>query len=284
MNTTISTTQKLLIGSSLVASLLAMPALAEDKEFHDADPRNSSFRGGIAAYDDGEIKLASGGGWTNLTSENSQTNMVLEYYTETENLRYRLAHFDASFGGAYVDLSHVEDFADIYTVGYMLPLKSADGTMFFPSVNYTYMDWDLEGMGNTVDNSCSGINNGYPDMLQQICSSGYTGKQLADTYFSEGDSHEASVNLYILKPWNDTHYTVIQMVSGKSYSGTEVNNVNLMWLQGIRTKVNDNIFNIYLELKYDYMEIQGTGYNPIMNTGGLKSEDFRASIGFDFRF
>ncbi|WP_418642915.1 hypothetical protein ACNUDM_18790 [Vibrio chaetopteri] len=62
-----------------------------------------------------------------------------------------------------------------------------------------------------------------------------------------------------------------------------MNVANLMWLQGIKTKLGDNILNIYFEVKYDVIEIEPTGYTAI-NNSTFKSEETTGTIGFDFRF
>jgi len=51
-----------------------------------------------------------------------------------------------------------------------------------------------------------------------------------------------------------------------------------MWLQGIKTKVQDKDFNIMFEFKYDVISIQ--------NERGIDetSEEVTASIGIDYRF
>ena len=53
---------------------------------------------------------------------------------------------------------------------------------------------------------------------------------------------------------------------------------NLMWLQGIKTKVQDKDFNIMFEFKYDVISVQ--------NEQGIDetSEEVTASIGIDYRF
>lgn len=112
----------------------------KNQEYHDADPRNSNFRAAVFASDAGELKLLAGGGASGLTSDISQTIGFAEYYTQSNNARVRAAHFDR-FGGAYMDLYRLDDAAGMYTAGYMLPLESDDGTLFFPSLNYTYIDF-----------------------------------------------------------------------------------------------------------------------------------------------
>lgn len=92
-----------------------------------------------------------------------------------------------------------------------------------------------------------------------------------------------TLNLYVLKPWNDTHYTVLNANMGSSFECIEMNVTNLMWLQGIKTKLGENVLNIYFEVKYDVIEIEGANYNSIADNT-MKTEDTKATFGFDFRF
>ncbi|MEZ9864026.1 hypothetical protein BCU83_18450 [Vibrio breoganii] len=278
---------KNLLTYTVLSSLLitGLATASEKKEFHDADPRNSSWRGGIGASDSGEIKLATGGGFTNVFGDGTQTNMLLEYYTDSQNFRFRDIHFDERFGGVYLDIMHTEDFSDSYSVGYMLPLKSEDGTLWFPSVNYAYVDWNTSGIGNGLSDAC---NNYVDSEAKELCSSlkdsGITGKKAVETFLGDDMAQLGTVSLYAVKPWNETHYSVLQVNSGKSFDGVEMSVFNAMWLQGVRTKLGDNVLNIYVELKYDVLEIEGTNYNPVSETGDAKSEEAMATIGFDFRF
>ena len=62
------------------------------EEINDAGPRNTAWRGGIATDDSGEIKLVAGGGFKNLYGNGeyqTQTIMLGEYYTQSENVRFR---------------------------------------------------------------------------------------------------------------------------------------------------------------------------------------------------
>ncbi|WEM45369.1 hypothetical protein PTW35_20010 (plasmid) [Photobacterium sp. DA100] len=272
---------KIILGCALFF-LSTTNVCAQDESFHDADPRNSDWRGGIAASHDGEIKLVAGGGFTNLTGRNTQTNMLLEYYTDSNNARFRSIHFDERFGGLYIDLIHTEEVSNTYTAGYMLPLKTESGLMFFPSVNYSYVDWDSKSLGNNLESACYS----YADLEQGRCNSlkSFGGQNAVNAYLKDDTAHLASVSIYAVKPWNETHYTVLQANSGSSFEGTDMNVLNLFLLQGIRTHLGENILNIYLELKYDVVEVQGSQYNPVTQQGDVKSEETTASVGFDFRF
>jgi hypothetical protein len=278
--------KKSIIYTAVVSLLLSSSVIAqEEKHFHDADPRNSSWRGGIGASDSGEIKLATGGGFTDVFGEDTQTNMLLEYYTDSENFRFRDIHFDKRFGGIYLDLMHTKDMSNSYTAGYMLPLTSDDGTLWFPSVNYSYVDWDTKGIGQGLESACANYVAGEAkELCESMKGSGISGKNATEAFLGDDEAHMGTVSLYAVKPWNDTHYSVLQVNSGSAFEGVDMNVFNAMWLQGVRTKLGDNVLNIYLELKYDVLEVEGSNYNPIQGTGDVKSEEAMASIGFDFRF
>jgi len=257
-----------------------------EEEFHDADPRNTSWRGGIGASDEGEIKLAVGGGGSNLfdTDYQTQTNVLIEYYTDSENARLRSAHFDERFGGVYIDYNHISDAIDFYSAGYMLPLDAGDNLMLFPSVNYTYVDFDTDGLAKVANEACNFANSSIVNACGTLEGLGGASAALIEQVIGNDDSaHMGSVNFYALKPWNANHYTVINANLGSSFDGVEMNVANLMWLQGIKTKLGDNILNIYFEVKYDVIEIEPTGYTAI-NNSTFKSEETTGTIGFDFRF
>ncbi|GEA61135.1 hypothetical protein [Vibrio comitans] len=258
-----------IVAASLLLSI--NPTFASDdnsaSEYHDADPRNSSLRAAVLADDKGEIKLLAGGGASGLTSDISQTVGFAEYYTHSNNARLRGAHFDR-FGGAYVDIYHLDDVANMYTGGYMLPLSSGDGTLFFPSLNYTYVDFQTGDLAEVLNSHLTPVG-GYPSLTPNHI-----------VTLLDGDtSHLGSVNLYALHPWNDTHFSVFNINLGSSYSGVDMQMANLMWVQGIKTKVADKDFNILFELKYDVISVQNESYS-IDET----SEEVTASIGVDYRF
>lgn len=247
------------------AMLLAGNVMAAEEDFHDADPRNSNGRAAVMASDSGEIKLLAGGGFNGLTSEVSQTIGFAEYYTDSNNVRLRGAHFD-TFGGVYIDLYNFEDAATMYTAGYMLPLSTEDGTLFFPSLNYTYLNFETDELAQLATEST--MNSPIPIKVTE---------PMMKSFLDGDDAHIGSVNMYALKPWNDVHFTVAQINLGSSYDGVEMNMANIMLVQGIKTKVADKHFNIMFELKYDKFEIQTT-------SGMIRSEDVVASIGVDYRF
>ncbi|WP_394125952.1 hypothetical protein [Vibrio hepatarius] len=275
-----------IISLSVIAALaLSNSAIAAEKEVHDADPRNTAWRGGIASDHNGEVKLVAGGGFNNLYGGDgieTQTIVVGEYFTQSENFRLRLANFDSRFGGVYLD-NYFTDTTNMYTAGYMLPLTATNGkTMFFPSVNYSYVDFDTDQIaqniqGTLVPNSMSGYTTG----TGQTALMAINGNSVKDA-LGDDNAHLASVNLYGLQPWNETFYTVFQAFGGSSYGGVEMQMVDLVLLQGTRTKVGDAIFNIYLEAKYTNIKVTD------INTGGakdhLRGEETKMSIGFDWRF
>lgn len=243
-----------------------------ESEYHDADPRNSSLRAAVFSDDQGELKLLAGGGASGLTSDISQTVGFAEYYTQSDNSRLRAAHFDR-FGGVYLDVYNLTDVANMYTTGFMLPLGNEDGTLFFPSLNYTYVDFKTDDIAQVI-NSQLQLNGGYPTNLPH----GVTGSNVTQ-YLGDKEAHLGSVNMYALHPWNDTHFSVFNINLGSSYSGAEMQVANLMWLQGIKTKVADKDFNIMFELKYDVISMQNDS-----TLFDETAEEVTASIGIDYRF
>ncbi|WP_394203895.1 hypothetical protein [Shewanella waksmanii] len=276
----------------LVAALslsTSAAVFAADTEVHDADPRNTSWRGGIATDQNGEIKLVAGGGFDNLYGNGeyqTQTIMIGEYFTQSEDFRFRLANFDERFGGVYLDVN-ITDAVDLYTAGYMLPLTATnDTTMFFPSVNYTYIDFDTNKMAGDINAGMApaqlngySLGSGSSFALESMNISGGDIKAM----LGGDDAHMASVNLYGLHPWNDTHYTVFQAFGGSTYGGVEMQMVDLVLLQGTRTKVGDAVFNIYLEAKYTNIKLDDIN-NPMSNSTYVRGEDTKISVGFDWRF
>lgn len=275
----------------VISSLLISGAVfAADGDVHDADPRNTAWRGGIATDDNGEIKLVAGGGFNNLYGGDdveTQTIMIGEYFTQSEDFRFRLANFDSRFGGVYLD-TYLTDTTDMYTAGYMLPLTATNGkTMFFPSVNYSYVDFDTDQIaqnirGTMVPNSMNGYSTGTGQTALNSALMGINSGQVKDVLGGD-DAHMASVNLYGLQPWNDTFYTVFQAFGGSSYGGVEMEMVDLMLLQGTRTKVGDAVFNIYLEAKYTNIKVNELNI-PGSSKDYLRGEETKVSIGFDWRF
>ncbi|WP_061016093.1 hypothetical protein [Vibrio splendidus] len=278
-----------LIALGVISALtLSHSVTAAENEVHDADPRNTAWRGGIASDDNGEIKLVAGGGFNNLYGGDgveTQTIMIGEYFTQSEDFRFRLANFDSRFGGVYVD-TYLTDTTDMYTAGYMLPLTATNGkTMFFPSVNYSYVDFDTDQIaqniqGTIVPNSMSGYSTGTGQTALNNALMNINGSAVKDVLGGD-DAHMASVNLYGLQPWNDTFYTVFQAFGGSSYGGVEMEMVDLMLLQGTRTEVGGAIFNIYLEAKYTNIKLNDIN---MPHKDYLRGEETKISVGFDWRF
>ncbi|PSU34761.1 hypothetical protein [Photobacterium lutimaris] len=274
---------KTLLSVGLAAAMALSATTVAADEVHDADPRNTAWRGGIATDNNGEIKLVAGGGFNNLYGGGdytTQTIMIGEYFTQSENFRFRLANFDERFGGVYADVNLTEG-VDFYTAGYMLPLTATNGTtLFFPSVNYSYVDFDT-----------AEIANGFNEQASNSALGGYSmgsnshRLQGADVkHLLGGDhAHVASVNLYGLQPWNDTHYTVFQAFGGSSYGGVDMQMVDLVLLQGMRTQLGDAVFNIYLEGKYTNIKVNDVN-DPTGNVSHLRGEETKVSVGFDWRF
>lgn len=269
---------------------LSAPVLAE--EMHDADPRNTAWRVGIAADDNGEVKLAAGGGFNNLyggEGVETQTIMLGEYFTQSEDFRFRLVNFDSRWGGVYTDL-FLTDTTDMYTLGYMRPLQATNGkTMLFPSVNYTYVDFDTKQIAQNIGGTVvpgprdEGFANGNVGQSPMDAALNSIGSSDVKAVLGGDDAHMASVNLYALQPWNDTHYTVLQFFAGSSYSGVEMEMVDLMWLQGIRSNIGDTVFNIYLEAKYTNIKFKELN-NPIGDKDYTRGEEAKFSVGFEWRF
>ncbi|MCP3699314.1 MAG: hypothetical protein GY920_12265 [Aliivibrio sp.] len=262
------------IGTALSITGLVLSSTSfadENSEYHDADPRNSNARAAVFSDDQGELKLLLGGGAAGLTSEISQTVGYAEYYTQSENSRLRAAHFD-HFGGVYLDVYHLDETANMYTTGFMLPLSSKDGTLFFPSVNYTYVDFKTNDIANLLNSKLSPTG-GNPSLPNGVSSS------MVKTLLGDDEAHMGSVNMYALHPWNETHFSVFNVNLGSSYGGTEMQVANIMWIQGIKTRVADKNFNIMFEFKYDAISVENENKNMEQ-----KSEEVTASIGIDYRF
>ncbi|MCK6264087.1 hypothetical protein KP803_12475 [Vibrio sp. ZSDE26] len=290
-----NTFNKNLLGLALTTCALTSASVYAEtgaQEVHDADPRNTAWRGGIATDHEGEIKLVAGGGFNNLYGEGeyqTQTIMIGEYFTQSEDFRFRLANFDERFGGVYADV-YLTDTTNMYTGGYMLPLTATnDKTMLFPSVNYSYVDFDTKQIaqnirGTMVPNEMNGYSTGTGQTAMLNALNGISGINAGavESVLGGDDAHMVSVNLYGLQPWNDTFYTVFQAFGGSTYGGVEMEMVDLVLLQGTRTQVGDAIFNIYLEGKYTNIKINEL--NGFPGRDYLRGEEAKVSIGFDWRF
>lgn len=257
---------------AITAALLSAPVFADD-DHHAFDPRNTQARlGTMVNTDTGEMKVFAGYGANDLydAGEGHTTNTILfgEYFTDTDNMRGRLAHFDSRFGGVYMDLYGTK-YADSYTAGYMLPLTAANGTTkLFPSVNYSYVDIDTGKIAGKAANSDKNID-------------GTSSAAIENALRAAGakDAHLASINFYALQPWNDTHYTVIQAMSGQAVDGIDdLNFVDVMWIQGMQAYVGDKNVNLYLEFRYHNIESDLPGFDR------FRDEDYKVSIAVETRF
>lgn len=259
-------------------SLFSAMSLAQEApgsqaaELHDADPRNTQTTLGFGADQDGDIKLVAGTGGGNLYGNGeyqTQTIFYTEYYTQAEQARIRLANFDERFGGIYADVA-VQDVMDLYSVGYMLPLETVESKLlFFPSINYMRASFNTdEAADNIVDA------NGGPIEIDGI---EYDAAAISDIIHNlalEGNDEAdlVTLNLYAMMPWNNTHFSMLQLVSGSSYGGFDME-TNLVYFQhGLRAKLGENIVNIYLEAQHSKTNIQG-----------VDTEGDRIGLGINFK-
>ena len=94
-----------LIALGVISALtLSHSVTAAENDVHDADPRNTAWRGGIASDDNGEIKLVAGGGFNNLYGGDgveTQTIMIGEYFTQSEDFRFHQWRSQRSYRGYY---------------------------------------------------------------------------------------------------------------------------------------------------------------------------------------
>ncbi|NRA42773.1 MAG: hypothetical protein HRU21_10785 [Pseudomonadales bacterium] len=240
--------------------------------FHDADPRNTQTSFGFAADQDGELKVSAGGGGANLYGGDeiqTQTIIYAEYFTQTEQARLRMANFDERFGGIYLDLG-LQDIIDMYTVGYMLPLQAFESSlMFFPSLNYTRVEFDSDEAADAVLDAAGG--------RIEIDGVEYSRDAIADIITNialEGSdsSDVASLNVYAMMPWNETHFSMLQITSGSSYGGFDMELVDMYFMQGIRAQLGANVVNIYFELQHTETTIQG-----------VETDSEHAAVGITFK-
>lgn len=238
-------------------SVVKAGEIKQAEHFHDADPRNTQTTVGLATDDNGDMKLAFGGGGANLYGGGKyQTQNILyaEYLTQSEQLRIRAVNFDERFGGIYVDLAF-QDIIDMYTVGYMVPIQAVDSRLlFFPSLNYTRVEFDTEQAADQVIDInggpiiIDGTEYGRDAIADIIKNLGLHGKDSSDLL---------SLNVYAMMPWNETHYTMMQVTSGSSYGGFDMQMVDLYFMQGVRGNLGKVTANIYLEARHTKSTIQG---------------------------
>ncbi len=271
----LQTTLKKSLHTSLTTCLLALPLIsnAEKPEFHDVDPRNTQFGVGLATDELGDLKITSNGGATNIYGNGEyETQLVFmaEYKTQTEQARIRGVNFDERFGGVYADFS-LQNVIDMYTVGYMLPLNAVNSNvLFFPSINYTYVDFDTkEAADMLIDNFEEVINIGGVEHSRDAIA------EMIKNLALGGDEHASlgSLNLYTLMPWNETHFSLFQATAGASYSGFEMEMLDIYLQQGMRTKLGNSSVIVFAEAEYTKVNIQG-----------VETTDTSFGFGVNFKF
>ena len=259
----------------LVTLLCAFPAVtnAEKAEFHDVDPRNTQFGVGIATDELGDLKITSNGGASNMYGDGEyQTQLVFmaEYKTQSEQARIRGVNFDERFGGVYADFS-LQNVIDLYTVGYMVPLNAVNSNvLFFPSINYTYVDFDTkEAADMLIDNFKDVINIGGVEHSRDAIA------EMIKNLALGGDDHASlgSLNLYTLMPWNETHFTLFQATAGASYSGFDMEMLDVYLQQGMRTELGSTSVIVFAEAEYTKINIQG-----------VETTDTSFGFGVNFKF
>lgn len=242
-------------------------------EFHDVDPRNTQLGFGIGAENDGDLKITSNGGFTNLYGSGEyQTQLVFmaEYRTQSKQARLRGANFDERFGGVYIDIS-LQDIMNMYTVGYMVPLQAINSkVLFFPSINYTYADFDTKAAADKVIDT-----NGGPITIDGVDYGRDAIDNIVKNLALEGHDHSSlgSFNLYSLMPWNETHFTLIQATAGASYGGFDMEMVDVFFEQGMRTKLGEQVVIVFFEAEYTQVKIQG-----------VETNDTSVGLGINMKF
>ena len=251
--------------TALLCTLFSINVLAQEakKEFHDADPRNTQLGIGLAVDNSGDLKLTSNGGFSNLYGAGEyQTQLVFmaEYKTQAEQARLRVANFDERFGGVYLDLS-LQKIMSMYTIGYMVPVTVADSPLlFFPSINYSYVDFDSKAAADELLN----VNNGTitldgVDYGRDAIASIVNKLGLKQDY----SASLGSFNVYALMPWDEIHYSLVQATAGSSYAGFDMEIVDLYFQQGIKATLGNNTAIIFLDIEYTDINFQGV---PVSDT------------------
>ncbi len=255
------------------AILSSQQTLAEEK-VHDADPRNTQTSFALTSDDQGDLKigLGTGGQLYGQDDESIQTQSIVfaEYRLQAEQGRFRLAHFDNRFGGLYTDIA-LQNFIDMYTIGYMVPMQTADASlMFFPSLNYTQVEFNTDEAAEAIVDSVNG-----PIVIDGVIFDEDRLSNMIDKILLDGDDSSGlgSLNLYTLAPWNETHFSLLQITSGSSYSGFDMKILDIYWMQGIRAQVAGHIVNIFAEAEYSKTEIQN-----------IQNDDTRLGFGISIKF
>lgn len=243
---------KYFLPTLLACSAFAGVAVAEEDKLNTKDPRNTQHKAGFEVANDGDLKFVLGGG-TNNWYDGAENQLVyqLEYEFDSENYRVRAAQFDARFGGLYVDVIGTTDTSTMSSVGYMIPIAGNNGdTMFFPSINYSYIALDDKNpIRSIVPADLGGGNN----------------------------AHMSSLNLYIIHNWNETHFSFIEMFGGKSFEGVEMELYDVAWTQGMNSNIMGREALVYFKTQYTYNEV-------VIGNSTPAEDDWRFSFGFDIKF
>lgn len=72
-------------------------------------------------------------------------------------------------------------------------------------------------------------------------------------------------------PWNETHFTLLQATAGSSYSGFDMEMVDVYLQQGIRAKLGKQVVIVFAEAEYTQVTIQSI-------------QTDKTSIGLNFKF
>ncbi|ABV85591.1 hypothetical protein [Shewanella pealeana] len=240
---------------SLLAVMLIPTSAHAEEERHTKDPRNAAGKVGVEVSHHGELKLAFGNGAKNWYGDNENELIFLyEFETGTSDSRFRLINFDDRFGGIYADIINTNNESVLNTIGYMLPFNADNGkTMFFPSINYSYLALDESNELRT-------------DVPEEL----------------GGGNHSqlSSLNLYILHPWNETHFTFIEMFGARSFAGVEMEMYDVAWTQGMNSTLLNSPATVYFKGQYTRTEMFG----EFAVNGSINDEDLVFSFGVDIKF
>ncbi|SDI80310.1 hypothetical protein SAMN04488540_103146 [Ferrimonas sediminum] len=243
-----------IIGAALALLIFVSP-VALSQELHSKDPRNPTSKVGVEVDEKGELKFIVGGGDTNwYEGSENQGVFQLDYKMDSNDGRFRFANFDSRFGGVYGDFIYTDDVSLMSTIGYILPITANNSkTQFFPSLNYSYLDFDKKNPIRAM----------VPDELG-------------------GGNHSqlSSLNLYILHPWDDTHFTFIEMFGGRSFSGVEIEIYDVCWTQGMNSTILGKAAFVYFKGQYSRTEVSGS-FAP---GGSDNSDDAKFSFGVELKF
>jgi hypothetical protein len=141
----------------------------------------------------------------------------------------------------------------------MIPLETFNSNLlFFPSINYTRAEFDSDQAAKNILESSKGrieidgVEYGRDAISNMITNIALEGSDSADLF---------SLNVYAMKPWNETHFSMLQLTSGSSYGGFDIDMVDVYFMQGIRAKLGKTVVNVYLEVEHSEINIQGVNIN-----------------------